>query len=214
MTAEHGEATTQSFDAAERVVRGGGVVIVATETFYGLAADPFNEEAVERIFRIKGRIAGKPLPLIASDRGALKLLSAVMTPVTEALSDGFWPGSLTIVLEIGIGLSPLLIGPEGKVGVRVPPICPARVLAERVGGLITATSANLSGGPDPDRVEKIAAGLIASVDLVMDSGPTPGGRPSTVVEPLGDECRVIREGAVPESVIIDFLRGRIRRKSS
>ena len=189
-------------------------MIVATETFYGIAADPFNTGAVDRIYRVKGRIASKPLALIASDRKALARLSLVMPPALNALADRFWPGSLTIVLEVGMRLPPLLMGPGGKLGVRIPPSCPARELAQKAGGLITATSANLSGGPDPDRIEKISPDLLASVDLVIDTGPSPGGNPSTLVETCADGCRIIREGAIPESMILEVLHGCARRKSS
>ncbi len=214
MTAEQGNAGSEAFDAGERIIRAGGLVIVATETFYGIAADPFNAEAVERIYRVKGRIASKPLALIASDRRAFARLSPMMTPELNALADRFWPGSLTIALEVGARLSPLLIGPSRKLGIRIPPPCPARELAQRAGGLITATSANLSGGLDPDRIEKISPDLLTSVDLVIDSGPSPGGTPSTLVEISEDGCRVIREGAIPESMILEVLHGCARRKSS
>lgn len=214
MTAEHEDLGAEALQSAEKIVRAGGVVIVATETFYGLAADPFHEEAVERIFNLKGRTGDKPLPLIASDREALELLSLKMPRVLAVLADHFWPGSLTIVMEAGAKVSPFLRGPRGKVGVRIPPPCPAQTLALRVGGLITATSANLSGEPSPDRIDKIAAGLLASVDLVMDVGPTPGGRASTVVEADRDEYRILRGGAIPEQVIRDVLCLHLRGKSS
>jgi L-threonylcarbamoyladenylate synthase len=214
MTAEQGNAEAEALERGARIIRAGGLVIVATETFYGIAADPFNTGAVERIYRVKGRIASKPLALIASDKKALARLSPVMTPALNALADRFWPGSLTIVLEIGVAPPPLLMGPGGKLGVRIPPPCPARELAQRAGGVITATSANLSGGPDPDRIEKISPDLLASVDLAIDTGPSPGGNPSTLVETCGGDCRIIREGAIPESMILEVLHGCCPRKSS
>jgi L-threonylcarbamoyladenylate synthase len=99
-------------------------------------------------------------------------------------------------------MSRLLTGPSGKIGVRVPPPCPARHLAERAGGWITATSANLSDRPNPQRVADIAEHVQQAVDMVIDLGPTPGGKPSTVVEPIGEYLRVIREGAVSMSTLI------------
>lgn len=190
------------FDEAELVLRSGGLVIVPTETFYALAADPLRESAVQNIFRIKGRNAAKPLPLIAAAAATVKdLIVREEKGFSEALMERFWPGSLTILMEPSRDFSHLLTGQEGKIGVRVPPWCPARILAARAGGLITATSANLSGHPDPVDVSAIAPEVLEAVDMVMDLGPAPGGRPSTVVEPVKGGFRVLREGAIPESAI-------------
>ncbi len=131
-----------------------------------------------------------------------------MSPLERKLTDGFWPGSLTILLVPSKQVSTLLMGPEGKIGVRIPPECPASIVAARVGGWLTATSANLSGDPSPDDVSNIAGEVLDAVDMVMDLGPTPGGKPSTVVEPLDGDCRVLREGAVPESAIRDYCMGK------
>jgi len=188
-------------DAAE-VILSGGLVIVATETFYALAADPFQEEAVRKVFRVKLREENKPLPLIAADRQTVDKLIVNATPLMSRLMDCFWPGSLTILLEPAVPLSQLLQGPTGKIGVRVPPPpCPARNLAERVGGWITATSANLSGHANPRRVADIAEHVRRAADMVLDMGPAPGGKPSTVVEPIGEGLRVVRKGAISLSVI-------------
>lgn len=191
------------FEKAAEVIRSGGLVIVPTETFYALAADPFQEESVRKIFRVKLRDEAKPIPLIAAERDVMDKIVSNATPLMKRLMDRFWPGSLTILLEPSIPFSGLLKNADGKIGVRVPPPCPARVLASLVNGLITATSANLSGGPNPRRVDDIAEGVQRQVDLVMDMGPTPGGKPSTVVETFGQDVRVLREGAVASSVIRD-----------
>jgi L-threonylcarbamoyladenylate synthase len=190
------------------IIRSGGLVILPTETFYALAASPFHEEAVRRVFRVKRRDEKKPLALIASDMTTVKELVCRMSTLEQMLTDGFWPGSLTILLVPSKQVSTLLMGPEGKIGVRIPPDCPARTTAARVGGWLTATSANLSDDPSPDDVSKIAGEVLDAVDMVMDLGPTPGGKPSTVVEPLDGDCRVLREGAVPESVVRDYCMGK------
>jgi L-threonylcarbamoyladenylate synthase len=119
--------------------------------------------------------------------------------------DSFWPGSLTIVLQTTRKVPAGLTGQTGKIGIRIPPPCPARTLARRSGGWITATSANLSGHPNPERVDKIPVQVRDAVDIIIDFGPSPGGRPSTVVEPLGSTVRVIRDGAIPGSVIGEFF---------
>ena len=193
-------------DRAEELLRAGGLVIAPTETFYALAGDPFNENAVRRIFRVKARPETRPLPLIAADR---RMLDGVVEPPegpTLRLIERFWPGSLTILLKPMVPFSPLLTGPDGKIAVRVPPWCTARMLAARLGGWITATSANLSGGPDPDDAWKIHPQIVEAVDLVLRLGPTPGGRPSTVVEPLTHGFRVVRAGMVEEAAIREVYR--------
>lgn len=204
MNVVHDESS-KSLDAAASVIRSGGVVIVPTETFYGLAADPLSNVAVRRIFTIKSRSDRKPLPLIAESVDFVKTMMTDLPCTASVLMERFWPGSVTMLLRPAKSLPALVTGPEGKIGVRVPPQCPARSLAARVGGLITSTSANLSGDADPDMVDLIALEVRHSVDLIMDLGPTPGGKPSTVVEPLEDSARIVREGAVPAAIIRDYL---------
>lgn len=179
-----------------KIIRSGGVAILPTETFYALAADPWNEDAVRRIFRIKARPHDKPLPLIAADRQCVERVIVPPGPEVIGLMDEFWPGSLTILVTPSRPVTRLLTDPAGRIGVRVPPICPARLVAERVGGWLTATSANRSGEPDADEVSKIARTVRDAVDLVVDLGRTPGGLPSTVVMWSGGQLRIIREGAV------------------
>jgi L-threonylcarbamoyladenylate synthase len=200
-------------DRAAEIIRSGGVVIVPTETFYGLAADPFQEEAVRRVFRIKRRDERKPLPLIASDRSAVDGLIEQPDARVRELMARFWPGSLTILLRPRRALSNLLTNQDGLIGVRLPPTCPARALAAKVGGLITATSANLTGDPDPSEVSMISPQVLEAVDLVIDLGPTPGGKPSTVVEPAGSELRIVRDGAIPGSLLTDFFQSCLRNRS-
>jgi L-threonylcarbamoyladenylate synthase len=197
--------TEYVFDKADRILRAGGIVIAPTETFYALVADPFKENAVRQIFSIKDRDERKPLPLIAADLATVKNLIPSEQELAHRMMERFWPGSLTILLETSQDFSQLLTGPGGKIGVRVPPWCPARILATRTSGLITATSANISGGPDPVDVSDISPLVSGSVDLVLDLGPAPGGRPSTVVELTNRGFRIVREGAIPESAIQEFV---------
>lgn len=192
------------FANAAKIIRSGGLVIVATETFYGLAADPFQETALERIFAVKERDRGKPLPLIASSKDVVESVIEPPPLWVSELMNRFWPGSLTILFKPTLSISTLVTGPFHKIGVRVPPKSAARDLAEMSGGWITATSANLSGDPNADDVSKISETILHSVDLVIDTGPTPGGLPSTVVALQETSLRCIRRGAVPHSLLRDF----------
>ncbi|MEW6350867.1 MAG: L-threonylcarbamoyladenylate synthase [Thermodesulfobacteriota bacterium] len=193
-------ATTQ-LERAAHIVKHGGVVIVPTETFYALAADPFRVTALQRIYEIKGRPDFKPLPLIACDKETVLAAVVEPGPLSHNLMETFWPGSLTILLKPAFSGNPFIAGPSGKIGIRVPPDCAARTLARLAGGWITATSANLSGDPNPREVSMIAGAVVRAVDMVLDLGPTPGGLPSTVVEPVGCSFRIVRAGAVPEDVV-------------
>jgi L-threonylcarbamoyladenylate synthase len=184
---------------ASETIRGGGVVIAATETFYGVLADPFQEDAVGRIFSIKRRDLAKPLPLIAADMETVLRVVEDPEPLAAALMKAFWPGSLTLLLRPNRPVPRLLLGAGNRIGVRVAPPCPASAVAGLSGGWITATSANLSGDPNPREISRIDPAVIAAVDLVVDMGPSPGGLPSTVVDCDGARFRILREGAVPES---------------
>ncbi len=210
----------QQLEEAALIVQDGGVVIVPTETFYALAADPFQATALARIFEIKGRPDSKPLPLIAADMDAVLKAVRDPGPKVRRLMDRFWPGSLTILLEPALrsgacadvrseaqAFNRLCTDPRGKIGVRVPPSCAARELARLAGGWITATSANLSGDPDPDRIAVIDGSVTRAVDMVLDPGPTPGGLPSTLIDPVGEDLRILRVGAVPEALIRDWYKG-------
>lgn len=190
---------------AAQVIRTGGVVVVPTETFYALAADPFRIAAVQRIYEIKRRSESKPLPLIASDMDTVLRAVADPEPVTLMLMRKLWPGSLTLLLEPAIPVNPCIASLTGKIGVRVPPNSAARTLALLARGWITATSANLSGDPNPREIAMIAQSVIGAADMVIDVGPTPGGLPSTVVEPEHGSFRLIRAGAVPEELIRQHL---------
>ena len=186
---------------AARTIKRGGVIIAGTETFYCIAADASNESAVERVFRIKGREERNPLPLIAADQETLVPIIGEAPPILGRLMKTFWPGSLTILFEARGRFSRLITGPSGKIGIRVPPPCPACFIAEYADLLLTATSANFSGQAPTRSVGEIPERLTQAVDLVVDSGDTPGGMPSTVIECQGNVVRVLRQGVISEEEI-------------
>lgn len=183
-------------ERAAAVLRSGGVVVFPTDTLYGLAADPRLGDAVARVFAIKGRPAGQPLPLIAADaRQAQERI--VLSGLGRRLSDRFWPGPLTIVGDALPGLAEGVDGGTGTLAVRVPAHDVARRLAAALGCALTSTSANPSGGAAPRTAAEAAEALGERVDLVVEAGPAPGGLPSTIVDARVDPPRLIREGAIP-----------------
>src|SRR5476649_1147078 len=174
----------------------GGLVALPTDTLYGLAADPFSARAVARVFEAKGRDAGRALPLIAADAAQVAAHLGRLSPAGERLAARFWPGPLTLVVAAPYGLARDVTGGTGTVGVRVPADAVARAICAACGRPMTATSANVSGEPataDPGEVERT---LGCRIDLLIDTGPTPGGAPSTIVDLTGAEPALLRAGAI------------------
>jgi L-threonylcarbamoyladenylate synthase len=174
------------------LINRGGVGAVPTETFYALAADPFNVGAVERIFRIKERDDGHPLPVLFASLPDLESLGVTADP--GALADYFavWPAPLTVIFPIR---APIAASRGGAtLGVRLPASQPLRDLLSAVGPL-TGTSANRSGSPplsEPDAVEAV---FRDEIDFLVDGGPTPGGLPSTLLDATREPPVVLRRGA-------------------
>jgi len=183
-------------EEAARVLRQGGLVAYPTETFYGLGALASCAPALARLAAAKLRPEGKPLPLLAATPEAALALAAAVTPLARRLAERFWPGPLTLVLAAAPGLAGEITAGSGTVAVRVPASEVARALSRLAGGPLVSTSANLTGGPPPTRVEDLDPALSAGIDLVLDAGPTPGGHPSTLVDVTGSTPRLVRAGAV------------------
>lgn len=193
---------------AGEALRRGFLVVYPTETFYGLACDPRQAEAVERIFAAKGRPDRMALPLIAAERDAVQTCTRAVPEAAHRLMDAFWPGPLTIVLPASEDLPQLLLGGGRTVGVRVSSHPVASGLERASGGPIVATSANRSGGPPPSTAREAEEALGELVTLILDGGPAAGGSASTVVDLTVDPPRLIRSGAVPRAAIEAVL-GRI-----
>ncbi len=193
----------------------GGVLAIPTESSYGLAADPRSERGVRAVYRVKGRDAGKPLPVVAADLDQVAALGVAPGALDAGRLGALWPGAVTVVLplarpETGAGREPLpAAAGGGSVAVRVPGHPELRRLLARLGRPLTATSANRSGGA-PVLDPATAASLLAGEDAaVVDGGRLPGGAPSTIVRlgwpsgggEAGGRLEVLREGAVPTAEI-------------
>jgi len=188
-----------------RVILQGGVAAFPTETFYGLGADARNEEALQKIFQLKGREENKPLLLLIGDRDWLSGLVRNIPPVAGRLMEKFWPGPLTLVFEASPRLSALLTGGTGTVGVRLSPHPVAQALIQAVGRAITATSANLSGQPSASVAAEVFRALGNRVDAILDGGQTAGGLGSTVLDLSSPAPRIIRRGVISRAELVPFL---------
>ncbi len=162
----------------------GALVVLPTETVYGLAADARRPDALARIYGAKRRDAGKPVAFLAADVAAVEAAGAVLSPPARALAARFWPGALTLVLPCG----------EGFEGFRVPDHALALDIVRRCGGLLRATSANLSGEPAALTAGEALRTLGDAVELALDAGPVTGGEASTVVRVAGDRIEILRQG--------------------
>ena len=186
-------------DLVRRVLGESGLIALPTESFYGLAVAPFDEQALARLWQIKGRSQGKPILLLIGDRSQLEPFVRIVPRAADVLMNAFWPGPLTIVFAAGDGLSNAVTAGTGSVGIRLSAWRPLVDLLRRVGP-VTGTSANREGIPPPRTAEEVQYNLGDAVDLIIDAGPTPGGPPSTVIDVRGP-IRIIRDGSVERAVI-------------
>lgn len=188
-------------EAAAEVLRG-GLVVFPTDTVYGLGCDPFDEEAVARLFRAKGRGA-KAVPVLCSTlERAAELV--VLKGKAKELAEAHWPGALTIVAPLRKEVPRLLVQGGKDLGVRVPGHALCRRLLEACGGWLTGTSANVSGRPSARTAADAVAQLGNSVGVVLDGGAL-GGRESTVVRVDSGVVTILRTGSVG---VADEMRGR------
>ena len=191
----HPDQETQ-IDGAVALLRRGGVVAYPTDTLYGLGASVFDEAAVERVFEIKRRPQGMPLPLLLTGSEMLPMVVDKVSRTALSLAEMFWPGPLTLVLPKN-PLVPSLVAARGwTVAVRVPDHPVPRELARLLGNPITGTSANRSGGPEPSTAEEVRRQLGDQVDMIVQAGPSPAGRASTILDITGKTARVLRIGGV------------------
>lgn len=186
-------------DRVRRVLGESGLVALPTESFYGLAVAPFDEQSLARLWRAKGRSEGKPILVLIGDRLDLEPFVRSIPPAATVLMDAFWPGPLTIVFPAAVGLSDAVTAGTGSVGIRLSAWQPLVDLLRRVGP-VTGTSANREGMPPPRSAEEVQHSFGDAVDLIIDAGPTPGGRPSTVIDVQGP-IRIIRDGAIERDAL-------------
>jgi L-threonylcarbamoyladenylate synthase len=196
--------TAEELTPALDALRAGCVVAYPTDTLYGLAVDPRRREAVDALFRIKGRPAGWALPLIAADLAQVTAVSRLSSS-GERLAARFWPGPLTLVMRAIATLARGVAAEDGTVAVRVPAHDVARALAAGFGFPLTATSANRSGELPAENAADIRASLGDDISVLVDAGRVRGGAPSTIVDVTTDAPRLVREGVVPWSRVLESL---------
>jgi len=197
-------ATEENIKKAAAMIRVGGVVVYPTETVYGIGCAPQIPEAAKRICFIKGR-ADKPLPLACSDTEEARRI-VEFSPAAERLAERFWPGPLTIVLPAKVEYSIWVTHGAKTLGVRVPDHRVSRDLARLSGGVIITTSANKSEEPPAQTAGEAADKIGEGVDVILDSGRSPGGKPSTVLDLSGEQAWILRPGPITADQIKSVLK--------
>jgi len=185
----------------------GRVVAIATESFFGLLADVTSERALDRLFALKPRDAGKGVPLVLPEATAWSALVPEVPAAGQALAGAFWPGGLSIALPARPELDRRLVE-GGRIAVRVPGPSPALELARAFGRPLTATSANQPGEPPATRAAAVTDSFpdaARAAELVVAPGESPGGAPSTVVVIDGSGAWLAREGRVPRASVQEIL---------
>ena len=190
---------------ASSILRSGGVVAYPTETFYGLGADGQNEEAIKKIFLIKGRNFKNPISVIVGKVNDVRGLVDEVPEIALHLMERFWPGALTIIFKASPDISDHLTAGTGKIGIRLSSHPVATALARKLGHPITATSANFSGNNECTSADEVIQGIGDQVDAVIDGGQTPGGLGSTIIDVTTDPPAILREGVIPKYKITESL---------
>lgn len=197
-------ADDRGIEEAAKLVVSGGLVAYPTDTVYGLGCNPFNEEAVTRLVRAKERPRGA-LPILVNSMVAAKELGE-FTRASMVLAAKFWPGPLTIVVPLKTKLPSAVTDDTPFVGLRIPKHENALELIGKCDGRIIGTSANISGHPSHATADQVLGDLGERIDLVLDGGPTPLGKESTVAKVMGLAVEVVREGAISRDEILKALR--------
>ena len=182
-------------DAAASAVRRGDLVVLPTDTAYGVGADAFNPQGIEKLLAAKGRGRDFPLPVLVGSPSTLDGLTYAVSSPARRLVEAFWPGALTVVVRHAPSLAWDIGDAEGKVALRMP-LHPAALELLRATGPLAVTSANVAGAPVPVTAADAQEQLGDAVAVYLDAGRSAEGLPSTIVDASGEVPFLLRAGAV------------------
>ncbi len=197
-------------DEAREIVKKGGIISLPTETFYGLGADGLNPLAIRKVYEAKMREPSRPVSLLIKDRAHLFSLVEEVPPEGEKLIESFWPGPLTLILKAKPSLPKMVVSPSGGVGLRISSSPLVSFLLRGLDVPLTATSANISGAPPLQDPAEVYSTFKGKVNLFLDAGPLKDGLPSTVVDLIGPEPRLLRKGRIRLEDIEEILGQRLQ----
>lgn len=197
--------TEENIDEAANCLKNGGTVVFPTETVYGLGADAFNDVAIDKIYKAKGRPSDNPLIVHIADLGDLKMLAESVSDDCKKLINAFWPGPLTIIFPKASGVHMRVTAGLDTVAVRFPSNPTAQRLIKKSGVFVAAPSANLSGSPSPTAARHVVDDLDDRVDYIIKGDDCNIGLESTVIDMTGGFPNILRPGAVTKEMIQKIL---------
>lgn len=192
-------------DYCANAIRRGELIAIPTDTLYCLSADPLNLAAVRKVFEAKSRAWDRSLPLIVDSIDQVEELAQNLPSQFYLLAHRYWPGKVSLIVEAAASVPLKVTGNTGRLSVRQPGSAIARLLLSRLGAPLIATSANVSGHPTCATAEEVISTLGKNVSLVVDSPIEDTIGVATTVDLTGSRWRLIREGAVGEQELREFL---------
>jgi len=179
--------------AAYDTIQKGGIVVFPTDTVYGIGCDPRNQDAVNKIYKIKGREKVKHLPVLAYSKSDIGNI-VFFDEISKKIADKFWPGPVTLILKVKDKKIEEVLGLKGKIAVRVPNNSCVLALLEKC-RLLVGTSANFSGQPSFGDSKEIAS-KFSGYDILLDGGQITNSCESTIVEVVDNELKIVRKGKI------------------
>jgi len=198
------KATVGNIQKAARIVKNGGLVVYPTDTVYGLGCNPFNDSAIERVFKVKGERKQKPLPILASDITFIEKIAHIDERARK-IAEKHWPGPLTLVVPRKPALPSIVTCSLPSVGVRIPNHKVAIQLICLCNGLLVGTSANKTGEKPPKTPQEATKQLGDKVDIVLNGGPTPLNQESTIIDLTQKKPKTLREGPIKLDTILNTI---------
>lgn len=196
--------TKETIDRCAEILRSGGLVAFPTETVYGLGANAFDEQAVQKIYAAKGRPGDNPLIVHLADLQQLSEVAETVPELAYELLSAFTPGPLTLIFKKKPTVPDCVTGGLDTVGVRFPAHTAAVKLLRAAGVPVCAPSANLSGKPSPTTAQHVLDDLNGRIPAILDGGPCEVGIESTIVDVSGDKPRLLRKGGIPAEALVPF----------
>ena len=186
-------------------ITAGKTIAFPTETFYALGVSAYSEEAIRKVYAIKGREQGKPLPLIIEGASMLKEVTAEIPEIAHSLIQEFWPGGLTLIFKASPKVPSILTADTSTIAVRNSSHALARLLVASAQVPLTSTSANLSGNESCSSAAEVEKQLGGLIDIIIDGGTTEGLMPSTMVDLTKIPPQMVREGIIPSERLQPFI---------
>ena len=190
----------EQIDSGVKSLKSDGVVAYPTDTVYGLGANAFSSQGIDRIFQIKGRPRNMAMPLLIANKEELSRVAINIPKIVNTIVEHFWPGALTIILEKSPDISDM-VSRESTIAVRLPNHPVPIALINGLGSPITGTSANFSSEPPATTSDDVRKTLGHKLDCIIDEGPRPYGVESTILDLTTPSPRIVREGAITRQAI-------------